>query len=88
MTPTREQVLERALRMRCASEITNQFVTTSAGKKLTFGQLVKYRVAFKSEITGFQSHGAPLDSYEVARAWVDHMNAEYPEIKHWVEEVR
>lgn len=44
-----------------------------------------YRVAFKSKITWFTSHGEWNADKKLIKEWVDYGNAEYPEIVHWVE---
>lgn len=46
-----------------------------------------YRVFWASTITGKGGRGEPLESKEVANAWAEKGNKEYPEILHYVEEV-
>lgn len=47
-----------------------------------------YRIAWRSNYTGFEACGeAIFDNYNDAKEAVNTANANYPMIKHWVEEV-
>lgn len=45
----------------------------------------RYRVAWKSLLTGHASHGDRLTDLSLAEAWAQAMNAHHREITHWVE---
>lgn len=45
-------------------------------------------VKWKSKVTGQSGRGQPIAIQAVAKAWVDEMNAKYPDIDHWAEQVR
>ena len=46
-----------------------------------------YRVCWQYRDGGKSGHGEPI-SKELAEAWVEAMNKEYPHIRHWAEPVR
>lgn len=45
----------------------------------------RYRVAWKSLLTGHLGHGSWLTDLLLAETWVDAMNAEHRDLMHWVE---
>jgi hypothetical protein len=51
---------------------------------LLFGEAQpRARVHFRSNITGFSGRGEPI-AYDDAKAWVDKLNSEYPDLTHWL----
>lgn len=44
----------------------------------------KYRIMWKSRLTGTTGNGEYVDE-EIARAWLEKANKEHPEIEHWLE---
>jgi hypothetical protein len=45
-----------------------------------------YCVCYTYSNTNTINRGGAI-SYEVAKAWVDHLSKKYPDMHHWVEEV-
>lgn len=44
-----------------------------------------FRIAWRSSNTGFSGHGAYCLSEEVAQAYIERLNTEYPEFQHWLQ---
>ena len=46
--------------------------------------MMKYRIYWKSKITGTTGNGTPIER-KIALKWVRNMNRKYPDLTHWIE---
>lgn len=44
-----------------------------------------YRIMWRNSPRNYSGNGEYCVSYEVGCAWIEKLNAEYPEIKHWLD---
>ena len=44
----------------------------------------KYKIYWKSEITGESGHSIKPMTFNTAKTWVNDLQKKYPEIKHWI----
>ena len=47
-------------------------------------ELQIYTVYWKHN-KGYSGHGEKPTTYNLAKAWVDHLNKKYPDMHHWVQ---
>ena len=47
-----------------------------------------YRIAWRSKITGYKSHGKWMDTIRNVECWIPQLNRQHPELDHWIEQTK